>query len=80
MAKIRAFHPSINSRFDSNQSNDSKLSQVFSTCFAEPDAKRNEVANWIFKRFGIDTNSLNMGSETECCSDIIQILAQKQAT
>lgn len=74
------FHPSINSRFDSNRSNDSKLSRIYSTCFGKSTAERNEVENWILKRFAIDNSSLKIGSKTERCSDIIEILARKQAT
>lgn len=74
------FHPSINSRFDSKQSNDSKLSRIYSTCFGKSAAERNEVENWISKRFVIDKSLLKIGSETERCSDIIENLAQKQST
>lgn len=74
------FHPSINSRFDYNQSNDSKLSRIYSTCFGKSAAERNELENWISKRFAIDNSSLKIGSANERCSDIIEILAQKQAT
>ena len=74
------FHPSINSRFDSNRSNDSKLYQIYSRCFGKSDAERNEVENLISKRFEIDNSALKIGSATERCSDIIEILARKQAT